>query len=180
MGDRKRRLSCNGGENDSEDSLLCKRFCGLSPEAEELLNILEDAEEERSVAEEEIVCCVMKSLEEEITSGSSVENEAFVETDTRSCDVENEIRYLLSASDDELGIPPSPSVSDSPLFNNCESYGGASDESSSDIVESLFWHFENGDCKLAAPVGGEFEEGQEERDFGACSGLVGVCQGDVN
>ncbi|XP_059069396.1 uncharacterized protein LOC131859533 [Cryptomeria japonica] len=62
-------------EDEAQGSSASKRFRGLSPEVEELIHFLEDAEEEGCVAEE-IVCSVMKSFEEEIiNSCCSTENE---------------------------------------------------------------------------------------------------------
>ncbi|GLJ51812.1 hypothetical protein SUGI_1100800 [Cryptomeria japonica] len=55
-------------DGEVEDISACKRFRGLSPEAEELIHLLEDTEEEESAAEEEIVWGVMKSLQEEIAN----------------------------------------------------------------------------------------------------------------
>nr|AAC24488.1 late embryogenesis abundant protein [Picea glauca] len=83
----------------------------LSPRAEELISILEEDADcgernaEEFVPAEEVVCGVMKSLEEEISGSSRGE-------EIRSSDFSNmdEMSYLLRASDDELGIPPSPSV----------------------------------------------------------------------
>ncbi|GLJ26143.1 hypothetical protein SUGI_0501260 [Cryptomeria japonica] len=68
---------------------------------------------------EEMVCDLMKMLEEEITrspscsddtgtsSNSSVELES---GGNEACSFNAELDYLLGASDDELGIPCSPSV----------------------------------------------------------------------
>ncbi|GLJ51813.1 hypothetical protein SUGI_1100810 [Cryptomeria japonica] len=81
-------------EDEVQGSSACKRFRGLSPEVEKLIHLLEDAEEEGCVAEEEIVWGIMKSLEEEIiTTCCCTENEI------RTHDVD-EVSYL----DDELDI----------------------------------------------------------------------------
>ncbi|GLJ51824.1 hypothetical protein SUGI_1100990 [Cryptomeria japonica] len=76
MGERKH----NREEDEAHGSSASKRFRGLSPEAEEIIHFLEDAGEEGCVAEEEIVCGIMKSLEEEIINSC--------------CSTENEIRTL--------------------------------------------------------------------------------------
>lgn len=105
----------DGEEEQEAESRPPKRFLqGLSPRAEELINILEEEEDadcgeqngEEFVAAEEILCGVMKSLEEEISS-SSRGGEEIRSRDLYDMD---EMSYLLNASDDELGIPPSPSV----------------------------------------------------------------------
>ncbi|GLJ51821.1 hypothetical protein SUGI_1100930 [Cryptomeria japonica] len=55
-------------EDEVQGSSACKCFRGLSPEGEELIHLLEDAEEEGCIVEEETVWGIMKSLEEEIIS----------------------------------------------------------------------------------------------------------------
>ncbi|GLJ51825.1 hypothetical protein SUGI_1101000 [Cryptomeria japonica] len=82
-------------DGEVEDISACKRFRGLSPEAEELIHLLEDTEEEESAAEEEIVWGVMKSLQEEIVNSC-----CSTDSEIRTHDVD-EVSYL----DNELGIP---------------------------------------------------------------------------
>ncbi|GLJ51807.1 hypothetical protein SUGI_1100730 [Cryptomeria japonica] len=155
-------------EDETQGSLACKRFRGLSPEAEELIHFLEDAEEEGCVAEEEIVCGVMKSLEEEIiNSCCSTENEI------RTCDV-GEVSNL----DDELGItcvmgsllyqPPPYSATVG------QAWGGVS-EIDGDFADGL-WHFE--DCNSDWLHDYIFYDERQERDIGKCGDLYEVSESE--
>lgn len=111
---------------DSIDVQEPKRFHG--EETDEFLQLLQldktltDEEEEESAPSEELVEGVMRSLEEEIgvtcstsyPSSTSGDNSVASnissghEGETLSSDSVFDLCYLLEASDDELGIPPSP------------------------------------------------------------------------
>ncbi|GLJ09410.1 hypothetical protein SUGI_0108930 [Cryptomeria japonica] len=101
-------------EEEEEENEFCeKRFRFLTAEGEELLHLLEDVE---SCGEknEDLVNGVMKILEEEIGVGlnadvSSVSCSEGSEVESGgNCSPQSRIDlgYLLEASDDELGIPP--------------------------------------------------------------------------
>ncbi|GLJ26139.1 hypothetical protein SUGI_0501200 [Cryptomeria japonica] len=99
--------------------------------------------------EEEMVWDMMKMLEEEIgpspscsddTGTSSNGYDELESSGDKDCSFNAEFDYLLSASDDELGIPCSPSVNtgndcdyDSRDFFKCLEM--------EDVEEQLFWQF---------------------------------------
>ncbi|GLJ51437.1 hypothetical protein SUGI_1093250 [Cryptomeria japonica] len=94
---------------------------GLDGHFHRLIRMLEDVEDEPNVTDEELLCGVMKSLEQEITSCWSTENEASEEADVRSLDVEesgNEMGFPLIAMDDDLDTPPSPFLMELPPYSN--------------------------------------------------------------
>lgn len=100
-------------EGEEEDVFCDKRLRGLTAEEEELLHLLEEVD---SCGEknEDLVNGVMKSLEEEIGVGLTAEvsntscSEGSEVDSSDNCSPESRIDldYLLEASDDELGIPP--------------------------------------------------------------------------
>ena len=103
----------NTDENEGE--------MGLDGHFDRLIRMLEDVEDETNVMDEELICGVMKSLEQGINSCCSAENEASVEADFRSLDVEesgSEMGFLFIASDDELDTPPSPYLMELPPYSN--------------------------------------------------------------
>ncbi|GLJ51815.1 hypothetical protein SUGI_1100830 [Cryptomeria japonica] len=155
------------GEDDMQGSSACKCFRALSPKVEKLIHLLEDAEEEGSVAEEEIVWGVMKSLEEEIINSLNC-----TENEIRTRDVD-EVSYL----DDELGItcvmgsllyqPPL----DSAMVH--EAYAGVS-EIHSDFANGL-WHFE--DCNSEWLHDYILYDERQERGIRNCGDLHEVSEG---
>ncbi|GLJ51416.1 hypothetical protein SUGI_1092820 [Cryptomeria japonica] len=93
---------------------------GLEGHFHRLIRMLEDVEDEPNVTDEELLCGVMKSLEQEITSCWSTDNETSVEADIRSLDVEesgNEMGFPFIAMDDDLDIPPSPFLMELPPYS---------------------------------------------------------------
>ncbi|KAH9312485.1 hypothetical protein KI387_027520, partial [Taxus chinensis] len=97
-------------------TVLCKCFHGMSAEVEKLIRLMEDAdaedEEEGTVADEEIVFSVMKSLEEDISccGCTTTENAASVADEIRSRDMGDEISCLLRGWEDEpAGMRSTPS-----------------------------------------------------------------------
>ncbi|GLJ51806.1 hypothetical protein SUGI_1100720 [Cryptomeria japonica] len=172
-------------EDETQGSSACKRFCGLSPEAEELIHFLEDAEEEGCVAEEEIVCGIMKSLEEEIISSCcSTENEI------RTRDV-GEVSYL----DDELGItcvmgsllyqPPCSATVGEAWGEVSEIDGDFADglwyfdDCNSDWLHDFFLYDERQERDIRS--GGDdfflYDE-RQERDIRSCGDLYEVSEGE--
>ncbi|GLJ51818.1 hypothetical protein SUGI_1100900 [Cryptomeria japonica] len=154
-------------EDEAQGSSASKRFRGLSPEVEELIHFLEDAEEEGCVAEE-IVCSVMKSFEEEIiNSCCSTENEI------RTRDV-GEVSYL----DDELGIT---CVMGSLLYQHPpysatvgQACAGVS-EIHGDFADGL-WRFE--DCNSDWLQDYILYDERQERDIRNCGDLYEVSEGE--
>ncbi|GLJ51826.1 hypothetical protein SUGI_1101010 [Cryptomeria japonica] len=143
MAERKR---CREEEEDEYTETACKHFRGL-------IHILEDIEEEPNAADEELVCGIMKSLEQEIISCFSLKTAAPSENEIRSLDVEeseDEMRNLVSASDDELGI----SVADSPLSEPFSFYG-CGEGGCMEVWESGLWCFEDDNCNSLVPMGAE-------------------------
>ncbi|GLJ51816.1 hypothetical protein SUGI_1100840 [Cryptomeria japonica] len=138
-------------EDEAQGSSASKRFRGLSPEVEELIHFLEDAEEEGCVAEE-IVCSVMKSFEEEIINSC--------------CSTENEIRTRdvgkVSYLDDELGIT---CVMGSLLYQHPHG----------DFADGL-WRFE--DCNSDWLQDYILYDERQERDIRNCGDLYEVSEGE--
>lgn len=137
--DRKRGREEND-ELSFSDVSEAKRFNGLTAQGEELLHLLEDMDpnDEKSLGDsEELVEGVMRSLEEEIgvqTSCSSnnldenIQLEDFLLAESaNSLDSNVELGYLLEASDDELGIPPT--------LTGVPEDQSSSDESCADILD---------------------------------------------
>ncbi|KAF8378689.1 hypothetical protein HHK36_030038 [Tetracentron sinense] len=95
---------------DSEESEL------ESPEAkrirDNLLDILDDSDSviDRNPATEDLVS-VMKSFEEEISNSSPAPLPVVVDLTSDSCEYQPDLGYLLEASDDDLGLPPTTSSS---------------------------------------------------------------------
>jgi hypothetical protein len=125
------------GRDDSDDS----RFD--SPEVkrirEDLLENFDDAEFYTASQE---LDSFMKSFEEEIVSGRSTEEEAatVVDLTSESGDSQPELGFLLEASDDELGLPPSTSEGETVSDEKVELVGVVSD--SSELSE--LWRFDDG------------------------------------
>ncbi|GLJ51799.1 hypothetical protein SUGI_1100490 [Cryptomeria japonica] len=143
----------NSRESGGEEEVW---FCGLNREVEELITVLEDGLEEGNVMEDDVICSLMKSLEQEITSCSCSENVWSSQGEIRTCDVEtseDEISYLMNASDDDLGIPPSLPVMDLPCLKDEE------------VVEEV-WNYE--DCCEHIVL---YDEGQEREFYGFGSGV---------
>lgn len=129
-------------EEISCDVLESKRFNGLTAQGEELLHLLEDMEpcDEKNLEDsEELVNGVIRSLEEEIgvqptcshsrlSEDIQLEDLLFAES-ANSLDTNIELGYLLEASDDELGIPPT-------LLIGVPENQSSSDESCADILDS--------------------------------------------
>lgn len=126
----------------------------------QLRETLEDDEEEDCAPSEELVNGVMKSLEEEIgatcSSDDSISNSLDslaasaisngCEDQAAESDSGIDLCYLLEASDDELGIPPSPVLD---LKDEaCQFASGTSvrDLSETPDLDNLGenWHFEDG------------------------------------
>jgi len=139
--DRKR------GREENEDSISydAKRFNGLinglTAQGEELLHLLEDTDpcDEKSLEDsEELVNGVIRSLEEEIGVQSSCSHsrldeniqleDLLIANSANSLDTNAELGYLLEASDDELGIPPT-------LTGGAPEDQSSSDESCADILD---------------------------------------------
>jgi len=147
---------------DSIDVREPKRF--HREETDRFLDLLQldktlsDVDEEECALSEELVNGVMRSLEEEIAEtcstsyhlSSSGDNSAAPdissghEGQTRDSDSGIDLCYLLEASDDELGIPPSPVLD--PNKEVCLS----TKESSEGLLDNPFlqslggnWHFED-------------------------------------
>lgn len=172
--DRKR------GREDA-DELACdvseaKRFNGLTAQGEELLHLLEDMEDpcdEKSLEDsEELVNGVIRSLEEEIgvqpTCSHSRLNENIQLEDlplsesVNRLDANFELGYLLEASDDELGIPPTD------LGSRLPEDQSSSDESCADILDSPAVENEN---EYYGDQLWQFEDevsGYDMLDFGYC------------
>lgn len=119
---------------------------------------LSDEDEEDCAPSEELVNGIMKSLEEKIAAVSSTSYNSSISGDnsvavdisggdegqTRDSNSGDHLCYLLEASDDELGIPPSPGLD--LKHEVCQSPKKTSD-GLSDIMDlkSLCenWHFED-------------------------------------
>lgn len=196
--DRKR------GRDEDDDLISCdlseaKRFNGLTAQGEELLHLLEDMDpnDEKCLEDsEELVNGVIRSLEEEIgvqpscshdrlNENIQLEDLLFVES-ANSLDTNVELGYLLEASDDELGIPPT-------LIGAPEDQS-SSDESCADILDSSavqnewnddqLWPFEDevsgydmlefGYCDMS-----RFNE-VEGRDFAVNNGMMLFEHSDVD
>ncbi|GLJ51823.1 hypothetical protein SUGI_1100970 [Cryptomeria japonica] len=143
MAERSQRKHRRGVEEEEHTESACKRFRGL-------IHTLEDIEDEPIVGDDELVCGVMKCLEQEIISCFSLVPD---EDEIRSLDMEepeDEMSYLVSASDDELGI----SVVDSPLSEPFSFYGGG-EGSCREVWESGLWCFEDNNCSSLTPLGAE-------------------------
>jgi len=147
---------------DSLDAGEAKRFhCEETDQFLHLLQLdktLSDDDEEECAPSEELVNGVMRSLEEVIAAtcstsyhpSSSGDNSAAADisgchgSQTRDSDLGDDLCYLLEASDDELGIPPSPVLD---LKREvCQSPKQTSDGlSESTYIKSLAenWHFED-------------------------------------
>ncbi|KAG2666758.1 hypothetical protein I3843_15G077000 [Carya illinoinensis] len=80
---------------------------------ENLLDFLEDSDPDATIQD---LATVMKSFEEEISPASS-SPEPVVDLTSDSGESQPELGYLLEASDDELGLPPSGSSSGEEVQN---------------------------------------------------------------
>eukprot|EP01018_Ginkgo_biloba_P025657 Gb_16121 [translate_table: standard] len=122
----------NSTSSEDNECAETKRFHGLTggETNHQFLHLLEDMdsvenslEEDHTPADEELVYGVMRSLEQEIgvakSSTSSEESQYVLSRDnsvvsdvssdqSHGFDYGVDLGYLLEASDDELGIPPSP------------------------------------------------------------------------
>jgi hypothetical protein len=148
---------------DSIDDREPKRFHG--EETDRFLHLLqldptlaEDQEEEECAPSEELVNVVMKSLEEEIAATSSTSYRSSNSgNNSATCDISSnregqtldtdsgiDLCYLLEASDDELGIPPSPvlDLKEQICLSPKEASKGLSESTD---LKSLGenWHFED-------------------------------------
>lgn len=136
--DRKRGREEND-ELSSCDVSEAKRFNGLTAQGEELLHLLEDMDpnDEKTLEDSEgLVEGVIRSLEEEIgvhpscstdSLDENIELEDFLLAGN-SLDTNVELGYLLEASDDELGIPPT--------LTGVPEDQSSSEESCADILDS--------------------------------------------
>lgn len=135
-----------------------KRFHG-----EEREQFLQLVQLDQTLADDEVECAyseelvngVMRSLEEDIAATCCTSNPVFNSTENSvafdiSIGNEDQIRdsddlcYLLEASDDELGIPPSPALmlKDEVCISSKETWDGLSENCN---LKSLGgnWHFED-------------------------------------
>ncbi|XP_020412156.1 uncharacterized protein LOC18785288 [Prunus persica] len=124
----------NGGHNsdDSEhDSAEVKRL------REDLLGFLDESELEAATQD---LDSVMKSFEEEIASTtSSVGSGTGGRSDVRFGESNPDLGYLLGASDDELGLPPSENFSEVLAEGRETELVRVSSDSSGIDVEEVPW-----------------------------------------
>lgn len=106
---------------------------------DDLFDVLDDSDHE-PVSQD--LDSVMKSFEDELSAASST-----VTTTARgSAETQPDLGYLLEASDDELGLPPPPSVSPTPIVKEEETTETVTDliraSSDSSGIDEL-WGFED-------------------------------------
>ncbi|XP_059454238.1 uncharacterized protein LOC132184573 [Corylus avellana] len=127
----KKRVRGDSDEFSESDSPEVKRL------REDLLGFLDDTEADPTIQD---LDSVMKSFEEEIAQACTSSPVPVVDLTLDSGESQPELGYLLEASDDELGLPPSGNSLDEDVKNS-ESELGRDSSYSYGIGE--LWGFED-------------------------------------
>ncbi|CAN8293786.1 unnamed protein product [Cochlearia groenlandica] len=129
--------------DESDDAVLD------SPEVkrlrDDLFDVLDDSDPE-PVSQD--LDSVMKSFEDELSAASST-----VSTAQGSGETQPDLGYLLEASDDELGLPPPPSISEKPIVTEEETTDFIRASSDSSGIDELWAFEEQGSLDLGSGVG---------------------------
>ncbi|XP_062159784.1 uncharacterized protein LOC133867117 [Alnus glutinosa] len=128
----KKRVRLDSDEFSESDSPEVKRL------REDLLGFLDDMEPDQTIQD---LDSVMKSFEEEISHACTSSPAPVVDLTSDSGESQPELGYLLEASDDELGLPPSGNSLSEEVVKNSETDLGRVSSYSSGIGE--IWGFED-------------------------------------